>query len=263
MRVRSLYGLYNTVTLGVSGTAHACLQGAVGRSSAGCSRSTSRRCARRPHRCAGRGGLEAGRLKAAFAGLKDLVARLARRSAGPTRRRRGAAASLAHRASRSTAASAAPSPLAFARRKLDESAQLYARGEREAARQAAIAAYLEGFELIENSLDNVDAPLRQRSRARNDGAAQPPSAAASRADAVQAQVARLHGLIERAHDKLGGEGLVAGHRVLQFAVDPAARRARSHPGAGGDHRVRAQDRPARGDAVDPRGLARRGGARRR
>ncbi len=51
-------------------------------------------------------------------------------------------------------------PLDFSRTKLNETAQAYAQGNREGAQRLAIAAYLEGFELIESALDNVDAPLR-------------------------------------------------------------------------------------------------------
>jgi high-affinity iron transporter len=103
----------------------------------------------------------------------------------------------------------ATSPLAFARAQLDESAQHYARGDREAARQAAIAAYLEGFELVENSLDNVDAPLRQEVE-REMMALRAAIGSGQPAAAVQAQVGHLHALIERAQDKLGGESLSPG-----------------------------------------------------
>jgi high-affinity iron transporter len=51
-------------------------------------------------------------------------------------------------------------PLATSRTKIEEAAQAYANGDREEARRLAIAAYLEGFELIELALGNVDAPLR-------------------------------------------------------------------------------------------------------
>ena len=51
-------------------------------------------------------------------------------------------------------------PLELTRQKLDETLAAYRAGDRERARQVAIAGYLEGFELIEASLDNVDAPLR-------------------------------------------------------------------------------------------------------
>jgi high-affinity iron transporter len=103
-------------------------------------------------------------------------------------------------------AAAAPAPLDFARGKLDDSARLYARGEREPARQAAIAAYLEGFELVENSLDNVGAPLRLEIE-REMMALRNAIGSSQGADAVSAQVTRIHALLERAQDKLSGDGL--------------------------------------------------------
>jgi len=54
------------------------------------------------------------------------------------------------------------SPLSIATAKIRESLELYRRGNREAALQAAISAYLEGFELAEAGLDRVDHSLRNR-----------------------------------------------------------------------------------------------------
>ncbi len=51
-------------------------------------------------------------------------------------------------------------PLAFSYSKIEETAQAYANGHREEARRLAIAAYLEGFELVESALSRVDASLR-------------------------------------------------------------------------------------------------------
>lgn len=51
------------------------------------------------------------------------------------------------------------SPIAFARQKLDEARDAYAKGDRAAAREAAITGYLEGFELAESSLANLDPDL--------------------------------------------------------------------------------------------------------
>jgi high-affinity iron transporter len=59
-------------------------------------------------------------------------------------------------------ASAAPSPLLVARAKLGESLAAYRAGDRAGARQLAITAYLEGFELVERNLDNVDPGLRRK-----------------------------------------------------------------------------------------------------
>ncbi len=205
MRVRSLYGLYNTVTLGVTGTG---MRGYKELSDderwaltfyLATLRQTPEVLAQ------GEAAWKQGTGKKAFAGLKDLVGP----SPAEVEVQHGAAAlpALAWLTAHPEAlASAGPSPLAFARAKLDESAQLYARGDKEAARQAAIAAYLEGFELVEGSLDNVDAPLRVEIE-REMMALRGAIGGAQSADAVNAQVARIHTLLERAQDKLSGDGL--------------------------------------------------------
>lgn len=59
-------------------------------------------------------------------------------------------------------AAAGPQPLAVTHAKLNEALQAYRAGDRPGARRAAITAYLEGFELIETSLDNLDPALRRR-----------------------------------------------------------------------------------------------------
>jgi high-affinity iron transporter len=144
-----------------------------------------------------------------FGGLKDLVAL----SPAEVEAQHGAGALALQAwltAHPEALQSSAPAPLDFARAKLDESAQLYVRGEREAARQAAIAAYLEGFELVEANPDAVDAPLRvdveremMALRSMIGGAVD----GGQGADAVKAQVVRLHALLERAQEKLSGDGL--------------------------------------------------------
>ncbi|MBS0155065.1 MAG: cytochrome c/FTR1 family iron permease [Nitrospira sp.] len=55
---------------------------------------------------------------------------------------------------------AAYEPLAFSRMKVEETALAYASGNQEEARRLAIAAYLEGVELVESALNNVDPSLR-------------------------------------------------------------------------------------------------------
>lgn len=55
-----------------------------------------------------------------------------------------------------------PQPIAFARDKLSESVSLYADGRRDEAVQASLTAYLEGFELAEAALATVDAALLRR-----------------------------------------------------------------------------------------------------
>jgi high-affinity iron transporter len=51
--------------------------------------------------------------------------------------------------------------LDYTRQTLDKSLAAYQSGEREQAYDLSVAAYLEGFELVESSLDNVDANVRK------------------------------------------------------------------------------------------------------
>ncbi|HVS27742.1 MAG TPA: cytochrome c/FTR1 family iron permease [Burkholderiales bacterium] len=55
-----------------------------------------------------------------------------------------------------------PSPLVFARETLQQSLDTYRGGKRETAYQLAVKAYLEGFELAEANIDAVDHGLRSR-----------------------------------------------------------------------------------------------------
>src|SRR5262249_10784913 len=93
-------------------------------------------------------------------------------------------------------AAARPAPLDFARAKLHDALAPSQLGDPAAARELAISAYLEGFELVEASLDNVAPALRTETeremmalRSAID-AAQPPQA-------VAAQVATLEALLDR------------------------------------------------------------------
>lgn len=161
MDKRSVYGLYNTVTLGVAGTAMrgftelseadrwalAFLASGVGAEPAQVTLGESLW-------SKGTGKPELGDLRRLVtstpadlraAGQADLVAVRAYLVARP-----------------GATASAAPSPLALTRAKLADALAAYRAGDRVAARQHAITAYLEGFELVESSLDNVDPALRRK-----------------------------------------------------------------------------------------------------
>ncbi|MGC4097082.1 MAG: cytochrome c/FTR1 family iron permease [Nitrospira sp.] len=91
----------------------------------------------------------------------------------------------------------AQKPLALSRTKLDQTVEAYAQGDRDGAQRLAIAAYLEGFEPIESALNNVDASLRTETeyemkalRTAIDGGK--PS------EAVTAQVVKIKALLDRA-----------------------------------------------------------------
>ncbi len=159
MATRSLYGLYNTITLGVAGTsmtAHPRLSDderwALAFYVAGLGADPARV----------REGEElwtAGRARDTFRDLASVTSL----SAEEMRARHGDQAVpiqaflVSHPAALTIAK---PAPIAFARESLATALQAYRRGDRSAAREHATVAYLEGYELVEAALDNVDKPLR-------------------------------------------------------------------------------------------------------
>jgi high-affinity iron transporter len=100
-------------------------------------------------------------------------------------------------------------PLAFARATVRETIKAYRAAEYARAQQLAVAAYLEGFELVEPALDAVDRDLRTslerdmldlRNLMRDKAAI----------DAVQALADRIGAGLEAAEAKLGGTSLSPG-----------------------------------------------------
>ena len=103
----------------------------------------------------------------------------------------------------------APSPLNVTRARLQDAQQAYERGDRERARQLAISAYLEGFELVETSLNNIDAPLKLETER------EMMSLRASIGDGkavavVAAQIHKVNALLDRVHEKLSDANLSPG-----------------------------------------------------
>jgi high-affinity iron transporter len=101
------------------------------------------------------------------------------------------------------------SPLDYARKTLTASLDAYRAGERDEAYRLAVAAYLDGFELVEHGLDAVDAGLRRtienemtryRSLVQGDGTP----------GAVEAQAAHLQQLLGAASARLGNGTLSSG-----------------------------------------------------
>lgn len=100
----------------------------------------------------------------------------------------------------------APSPLNVSRTRLDEALAAYRDGDQAGARRLAISAYLEGFELIEAALDNVDAPLRRQTE-REMMTLRSLIGAGAPADSVAAKMGAIHALLDRADAKLSSGGL--------------------------------------------------------
>lgn len=207
MKQRSLYGLYNTITLGVGGTpmrAYAELSEAdrwalsffVGglRSTPATIREGETLWAQ------GRGRQELGTFRALVTTAPGDVAQ------------QGGAPLDAVRAfltAKPEAIQAAgPAPLALTRSKLDEAVSAYRQGDRAAARQLAITAYLEGFELVEAGLDNVAPALRAETE-REMMALRASIDAAAPAGQVAEQAGRIAALLDRVEEKLAGDGMSA------------------------------------------------------
>ncbi len=159
MAERSAYGLYNAITLGVPGTSMAAFAKLGEEERWALALYTANLGAKPENVLEGEAAWRGAQVVAAFPDLASVTAY----SENEIRRRSGEQAALALaylRAHPEALAAGRPGPIAFARAKLAESLTLYRDGNRSAARDAAISAYLEGFELVENSLDNVDKPLR-------------------------------------------------------------------------------------------------------
>ncbi|MEB2332299.1 cytochrome c/FTR1 family iron permease [Nitrosomonas europaea] len=204
MRQRSLYGLYNTITLGVGGTPMRAFTefSEADRWAlaffAGSLRADPETVAR------GEAAWREGQGKPAFDSLKSLVDQAPGDQAEVGTVLDAVRTYLTQQPQALQAV--APAPLAFSRAKLDEVVQAYTRGDREGARRLAIAAYLEGFELVESALDNVDALLRAEVE-REMMALRAAIGDGQSAEAVSAQVVKVKALLNRADDVLSGSSL--------------------------------------------------------
>ncbi len=205
MALRSPFGLYNTITLGVPGTSMQAYSGlkederwALAFYAAGLAYDQAEQ---------DRGGTlwEAGKGRQNFPNITALVGTTAQEA----REQSGAdgAAMLAYLTTHPQALlEASAPPLAIARGHLESALAAYRKGDVESARRLSISAYLEGFELIETSLDNVDAPLRKQTE-RQMMALRSMIAGAAPADTVAAAIARINFLLDQADTRLNDGGL--------------------------------------------------------
>lgn len=205
MAQRSVYGLYSTITLGVGGTGMAAFgalsedeRWALAQYVAVMGLDGERVSKGNALWQAGKGRNEIGTLRA-IATLTD----------NDVTEKYGAdtAAAFAWLKTNPQALSAIKeAPLAWSRRLLGESLAAYRAGKRDEAQQLALTSYLEGFELVEASLDTLDRNLRQevetqmiayRDLLRRGGPVEPVAQLAERID----------GLLAASADKLGSTGL--------------------------------------------------------
>ncbi|MEX2164494.1 MAG: cytochrome c/FTR1 family iron permease [Sulfuricaulis sp.] len=200
MASRSANGLYNTITLGVNGTGMA----AYGHLSENVRWALAFYVANFvPNEAARERGAAlwtAGKGRDNFPDLKN-VATLSANEARERLGDDGVALQAYLRANPQAMVTAKPSPIEFAIATLDKSLEAYRASRRAEAAQLAIQAYLEGFELVESSLRNVDAELMTRTEREMMGYR---ALLQSGADIQQAekQAAVVQGLLIEAREKL-------------------------------------------------------------
>jgi high-affinity iron transporter len=199
MRQRSLYGLYNTITLGVPGTAMRAFREFSEADRWALAFFAASLRADPVVVSKGESLWREGEGKSTFQSMRALVATTPGHQdpAGSPIDAVRAYLTQQPRALQVTA----HEPLATSRTKIKEAAQAYANGNREEARRLAIAAYLEGFELIESTLGNVDAPLRAETE-REMMVLRTAIDEGWPSEAVTAQTMKIKMLLDRAADTL-------------------------------------------------------------
>jgi high-affinity iron transporter len=205
MAQRSVYGLYNTITLGVAGTGMTAYRQLTEEERWALAFHAANYSASADAVTQGETLWRAGKSRSAFPDIGN-VATL---SANEVKERYGeeAVAIQAYlRAHPDALAQGKPSPIAFSLQTLEAALAAYRGGDRARAQQLAITAYLEGFELVEASLANVDSKLVMDIE-REMMALRSLIARGAPADEVAAQHARTEALLRQAQERLTGEGV--------------------------------------------------------
>ena len=157
---RSVFGLFNTITLGVNGTAMPAFTDLSDEERWRLAFYVSQFAASDAQRARGARAWQRGEGRAPFNSLATVVSM----TAAEARQRGGETEDILAflRAEPGQVEPSARSPIAFSIATLGRSLGAYGAGNAEEAYQLAVTAYLEGFELTEASLDNRDRDLRAR-----------------------------------------------------------------------------------------------------
>lgn len=205
---RSAYGLYNTITLGVGGTGMAAYRQLTDDDRWALAFFVSQFAVTPSQLALAEAAWKSVPHTTAFANLEN-VATLSNDEIAARFGPDAARAQLWLRAHPEALAAVALSPIQFTVATLRESLDAYRSGNTVVAQQLALTAYLEGFELIEASLDSVDAPLRtQIERELMDYRSQLASSAS--VDAVERQLDGTMDLLKTAEQTLESNHLGAG-----------------------------------------------------
>lgn len=213
---RSVYALYNTITLGVDGTGMAGFGQLSDADRWALAFHVSRFGASDEERAQGEANWPAARAAGNFS---DLAA-ITRLSPEETRVQFGAIGPsvLAWlRAHPEAVAGSAESPIAISRRLLAESLAQYEQGDRERAYATAVAAYLDGFELAESGLSAVDSALKITIEERMLAFRGLLQKGAPVSD-VRAEAGAITELLSAAETKLGAANLTPGAAFASSAI---------------------------------------------
>lgn len=206
MAGRSVYGLYNTITLGVAGTDMASYQRLSEDERWALAFHVANFASTAATRERGAALWTAGAGRGDFADLANVVAL----SANEVQQRfgiNGVAVQAYLRAHPEALVTLKPVPIDVAVAILDRSLDAYRAGRRAQAAELAIDAYLEGFEPVESSLRNVDAVLMARIE-REMMAYRGLLQAGAGVEAVEKQAGATRALLAQAREKLGGARLL-------------------------------------------------------
>jgi high-affinity iron transporter len=207
MGKRSAFGIYNTVTLGVQGTPMRAFSELSDDDRWALAFYVASLPSPAELRAKGEALWKAGKARGEFANL-DPIATLSPNDTATRHGDDGIAIRAYLVAHPEAIAGSHGSPLDFAVEKVAAAVAAYKKGDREHASQLAIQAYLEGYELVETSLSNVDSDLMRRGeRAMMDvrGAIQSGAPVAE----VEAKALEADKVLAEAREKLGGEALSA------------------------------------------------------
>jgi high-affinity iron transporter len=156
---RSIYSLFNTLTLGVPGTGMPSFQQSLSDSQRwALAFFISTFLATAEERAAGKALWQQGVGKGVFTNLQSLTSQTPQEV--KIQHGESARQVLAYLRSDPSQLSEGQSPLQVSRHRLRQSLEAYRQGHYPQAQQLAVEAYLEGFELVESSLNTVDSPLR-------------------------------------------------------------------------------------------------------
>lgn len=202
---RSIYSLFSTITLGVEGTAMPSFREPLNEAQRwALAFYVSTFSTTAEERKAGAALWQAGVGKDLFRDLRALVSQTPREVGA--RHGEEARQVFTYLRGAPSLLSVEKSPLSISRQRLAQSLEAYRQGQREQAQQLAVEAYLEGFELIEASLDTVDSDLRkhiEREMMAYRGLLRegvPP-------EAIQTEYRALQDLLNQAEERLQGSAL--------------------------------------------------------